>query len=75
MKKIISKSRLAHIVFEHDDKASKTFDLVVLLMILGSLIVVILDSEPSINVKYHQELHGLEWLFTGLFTIEYLLRI
>ncbi|TVP54829.1 MAG: ion transporter, partial [Mongoliibacter sp.] len=33
-----SKSRLAHIVFEHDDKASKNFDLVILVLILGSLV-------------------------------------
>jgi voltage-gated potassium channel len=70
-----SKSRLAHIVFESDDRASKTFDLSVLLLILGSLAVVILDSEPSLNKKYHYEFYVLEWIFTGLFTLEYLLRI
>ncbi len=70
-----SKSRLAHIVFEHDDKASKNFDLAILLLILGSLIVVILDSEPSIYRDYHRELLILEWVFTGLFTVEYGLRI
>ncbi|EOZ96560.1 Potassium voltage-gated channel subfamily KQT [Indibacter alkaliphilus LW1] len=70
-----SKSRLAHIVFEHDDKASKNFDLAILILILGSLVVVILDSEPSIYSEYHRELLILEWIFTGLFTIEYGLRI
>lgn len=70
-----SKSRLAHIVFEHNDKASKNFDLVILVLILGSLVVVILDSEPSIYSDYHHELLILEWVFTGLFTIEYFLRI
>jgi voltage-gated potassium channel len=70
-----SKSRLAHIVFEHDDKASKNFDLAILILILGSLVVVILDSEPSIYSEYHRELLILEWFFTGLFTIEFGLRI
>jgi voltage-gated potassium channel len=70
-----SKSRLAHIVFEHDDKASKNFDLWVLLLILASLLVVILDSEPSLNQKYHQEFYFLEWVFTILFTLEYCLRL
>jgi voltage-gated potassium channel len=75
MVKIPSKERLTHIVFEHDDKASKRFDLVVLLLILGSLIVVILDSEPSIHEQYHEILFVLEWVFTGLFTLEYLVRV
>jgi len=70
-----SKSRLAHIVFEHDDKASKNFDLGVLVLILASLVVVILDSEPSLNKKYHKEFLILEWIFTILFTIEYVLRL
>lgn len=70
-----SKSRLAHIVFEHDDKASKNFDLLILVLILGSLLVVILDSEPSFYSKYHQEFLAIEWIFTGLFTIEYAVRI
>ena len=70
-----SKSRLAHIVFEHNDRASKNFDLTVLIIILASLAVVILDSEPSINEKYHKELYILEWIFTLIFTIEYFLRV
>lgn len=70
-----SKSRLAHIVFEHDDRASKNFDLIVLLLILASLLVVILDSEPYLNERYHHEFYILEWVFTSLFTIEYVLRL
>lgn len=70
-----SKSRLAHIVFEHDDKASKNFDLLILGLILGSLLVVILDSEPSLYIRYHREFLVLEWIFTGLFTIEYIVRV
>jgi voltage-gated potassium channel len=75
MAKFPSKSRLAHIVFEHDDRASKNFDLWVLVLILASLAVVILDSEPSLNEKYHHEFYILEWIFTLLFTIEYGLRL
>lgn len=70
-----TKSRLAHIVFEHDDKASKNFDLLILGLILGSLVVVILDSEPRLYELYHREFLILEWVFTGLFTVEYALRI
>lgn len=70
-----TKARLAHIVFEHDDRASRNFDVIVLILILGSVAVVILDSEPSINRKYHQILYILEWVFTILFTLEYSLRL
>ena len=70
-----SKARLAHIVFEHNDRASRNFDVFILVLILSSVTVVILDSEPSINKKYHDILHVLEWIFTALFTIEYILRL
>jgi voltage-gated potassium channel len=70
-----SKARLAHIVFEHNDRASRNFDVFILILILSSVSVVILDSEPSINKKYHDVLHVLEWIFTALFTIEYILRL
>jgi voltage-gated potassium channel len=70
-----SKARLAHIVFEHDDRASRNFDVFILILILSSVTVVILDSEPSINKKYHDILHVLEWIFTALFTVEYILRL
>ncbi|WP_194777210.1 ion transporter [Pararhodonellum marinum] len=69
------KSRLAHIVFEHDDKASKTFDVIILILILASVAVVILDSVVSIRIDYGVYFYFLEWLFTILFTIEYGLRI
>ena len=70
-----TKARLAHIVFEHDDRASRNFDVFILILILSSVTVVILDSEPSINKKYHDILHVLEWIFTALFTVEYILRL
>ena len=70
-----SKKRLAHIVYEWDDKASKTFDLVLLILILLSVIVVILDSVPAIHMDYGNVLYWLEWFFTIVFTLEYFLRI
>ncbi|MFD2034249.1 ion transporter [Belliella marina] len=75
MSLIPSKNRLAHIVFEHDDKASRAFDITILILILGSVIVVILDSVSAIRMEYHAFFTVLEWTFTVLFTLEYLLRI
>ncbi|RPA67425.1 ion transporter [Cyclobacteriaceae bacterium YHN15] len=70
-----SKSRLAHIVFEHDDRASRTFDVILLILILASVGVVILDSVKELSNNYHKWFYFLEWFFTILFTIEYALRI
>jgi voltage-gated potassium channel len=71
----LTKKRLAHIVFEHDDKESKRFDLLLLILILISVTLAILDSIPEINASYAKTLRILEWVFTGAFTIEYLIRI
>lgn len=70
-----SKERLAHIVFEHNDKSSRRFDITVLCLILLSVLVAILDSEPWLHERYQKEFYVLEWAFTILFTGEYLLRL
>src|SRR5690606_15732352 len=71
----LTKSRLAHIVFESDDYSSKTFDIILLLLILGSVAVAMLDSVARFNLRYGTIFYYLEWAFTVLFTIEYALRI
>ncbi|WP_209331394.1 ion transporter [Lunatimonas salinarum] len=70
-----SKKRLAHIVFESDDRASKGFDLLLLVFILLSVLVVILDSVSEIRARYGTFLYAAEWLFTLIFTVEYGLRV
>lgn len=64
-----------NIIFKTNTKASRAFDLYLLIAILFSVIVIILDSVQSIKSQFSQHLILLEWLFTVLFTIEYLLRI
>jgi voltage-gated potassium channel len=71
----ITKKRLAHIVFESDDWASRTFDIVLLILIFGSIFIVILDSVASLRMEYGDLFKTLEWISTILFTIEYLLRV
>lgn len=70
-----SKKRLAHIVYESDDRASKNFDLALLVLILLSVVIVILDSVQKIRDDYGPILYWLEWFFTIIFSIEYFLRI
>ncbi len=63
------------IIFEADTPAGKTFDVLLIVSILGSVLAICLDSVPSINQAYHGLFIGIEWAFTILFTIEYGLRI
>lgn len=67
--------RLHEIIFEADDKQGKLFDIVLIVAILASVFVVILDSVESLRESLHSLFVGLEWFFTILFTIEYVLRI
>ena len=62
--------RLHEIIFEADTPAGKTFDILLLLTIVMSIIVVMLDSVESIRVEHGQVFIILEWIFTILFTIE-----
>ncbi|MCH8553662.1 MAG: ion transporter, partial [Schleiferiaceae bacterium] len=71
----MTKQRLADIVFEHNDSASKRFDLVLLLFILASVSVAIFDSIPELRQQYGKQFYILEWTFTGIFLCEYILRI
>jgi len=69
------KSRVFTIVFKSDTPAGRLFDKVLFVAILLSLTVVMLDSIESISHRFRHQLTVLEWMFTVLFSIEYLLRI
>lgn len=69
------KRKLHEIIVEADTPAGRTFDIVLLVSIIISVMVVILDSVPSLSTRFHQFFLYAEWFFTILFTIEYLLRI
>ena len=69
------KIKLHEIIFEADTKAGKTFDVVLIISIVLSILVIMIDSVKEINLKYNDLLNTLEWIFTCLFTIEYFLRI
>ncbi len=69
------KFRLHEIIYEADTKEGKAFDIVLMLAICLSIIVVMLDSIDSIKEKSGNILLITEYIFTGLFTLEYILRI
>ena len=67
--------RVHEIVFEADTVAGKLFDVFLITSIVISVTAVMLDSVTSIHNRYGQELLLLEWGFTILFTVEYVVRI
>ena len=69
------KEELYEIVFEADTPSGKLFDLVLLFVILVSVILVMLESVPSIARNYLNILKTSEWIITAIFSIEYALRI
>jgi voltage-gated potassium channel len=67
--------RLHEIIFEADTTAGKAFDVALLMAILLSVAAVVLESVASIRAAYGFSLLVVEWFFTVLFTVEYVLRL
>jgi len=67
--------RLHEVIFESDTRAGRAFDLALLVTIVVSVVVVILESVRSLRSAHGPAFLAFEWLVTGLFTVEYLLRL
>ena len=68
-------SKLHEIIYEADTQVGKIFDIVLLILILLSVVLVMLESVHSFDVKFHKLLYVGEWVITVFFTIEYVGRI
>ncbi|NVM77726.1 voltage-gated potassium channel [Duganella sp. SG902] len=68
------RAQLYAIIFESDTPKGRAFDLTLIGAILLSVLVIVLTSVQSIAAEYGAWLHGSEWFFTVLFTIEYVGR-
>jgi voltage-gated potassium channel len=69
------RARWFHIIFGHDDAASRLFDLVLMVAILASILVAVLDTVEDLHVRLGRAFALLEWLFTIAFTAEYVARL
>lgn len=69
------RDRLFVIIFEADTRSGRLFDQMLILAILLSLMVIMLDSVEEIATEYAPVFSALEWFFTGLFSVEYLMRL
>lgn len=69
------RARWYEIIFEADTPAGKLFDVILLIAILGSLVSIMLESVEGLYLRNKEVFKYLEWGFTALFTLEYIMRI
>jgi voltage-gated potassium channel len=69
------RQKVHEIIFEADTSAGKLFDILLLIAIVLSTLVVMLESVHDVQEEYGHLLIVIEWVFTILFTIEYIARI
>jgi voltage-gated potassium channel len=69
------RNRLHEIVFESETLGGRIFDMLVIWLILLSLLAVVLESVREVRDDHGSMLYVFEWVFTILFTIEYILRL
>jgi len=70
-----TKERLHEIIFGAETPEGKLFDIILLICIFASVLIVILETVPTLKDEYRNVFIALEWIFTIIFTLEYLLRI
>ena len=75
MTEVKLRKKIFVIIFGSDTQAGKTFDVILLWMIILSVTAVVLESVSTFRTSYHDLFVSTEWFFTVLFTLEYLLRI
>ncbi|MGJ8731841.1 MAG: ion transporter [Cellulophaga sp.] len=69
------KAKIHEIIYGTHTPAGKLFDILLLVLIVYSVIIVMLESVPRFDTKYHEFLNISEWVVTILFSIEYILRV
>ena len=66
---------LNRILFESRTPLGRGSDITLFLLIVFSVIAVMLESIDHVRVRHQELLIGLEWGFTVIFTLEYILRL
>jgi voltage-gated potassium channel len=69
------RARVHTVIFGHETPAGKTFDIVLIFLIVASVLVVMLESVREVRIGYGSWLRAAEWVFTAGFTVEYGLRL
>jgi voltage-gated potassium channel len=69
------KQTLHSVIFGHDTRAGRAFDVALIVAILASVAAVMAESLQTVRVSYGPVLRAAEWVFTILFSVEYGLRL
>ncbi len=69
------RGKLNAIIFGAETPSGRAFDIALIIIIMLSVVTVMCESIQSVRTEYATTLAVLEWLFTILFTIEYVLRL
>ena len=67
--------KLHTVIFGADTPLGKAFDVCLLILIVISVLAIMLETVDSVRLGYKVQLRIAEWVFTILFTIEYVLRL
>ncbi len=70
-----TKEKWGDIIFGADTKEGRRFDIWLLWAILFSILALMADSVSSLHNEYSSLFKYLEYLFTAIFTIEYIARL
>lgn len=70
-----SREALYDMLFEEKTEVGKLFESILIVIIIASVFVVILDSVDVLHRRLWWLLGILEWIFTIIFTVEYVLRL
>jgi voltage-gated potassium channel len=69
------RQELYRIIFGTDTPAGQRFDMFLIYAILISVFAVLFGTVDSLTDRFFSVFFLIEWLFTGLFTLEYMARI
>lgn len=72
---ILWKRFLYRIIYRSDTRLGKLFDIILLSLILASTAIIMMESVPKLDKRYHYTFLILEWVISIFFTIEYSMRI
>jgi len=67
--------RIFVVIFQSNTPAGKLFDVLLIATILVSVAAIMLESIAPVRARHGPMLRAMEWGFTILFTVEYLLRL
>jgi voltage-gated potassium channel len=63
------------VIFGHDTRSGRIFDVLLIVAITTSVLVIMLESVARLQAEYGGALRVAEWFFTLLFTVEYVTRL